>query len=183
MRPTPGEFTADYVAAALERAGRTLLSLPITGARPAGFRSNMPEVVRDITEAYGYNDEMIRAPAPSPRAISEMDQVLGWVSLIPVDKFVIRRVVQCRALINPLTGRHLYSWARVGKQLRCDFRAAQRWYAEGIATIVSRLNQPGLCALAGGSVGPARDLVNEALAKIKAAEPVRRKRITVADFV
>lgn len=159
MLPTPGEFTADCVAAALERAGRTLLSLPITGARPSGYRSNMPEIVREVTEAYGYSEEMARPPVPSPAAVSEMDRVLGWVSLIPQDKFVIRRVVQCRALINPRTGRHIYSWRKLGTFLHCDLRAAQRWHAEGIATIVARLNQPGLCAAAAGSVGPSRQLV------------------------
>lgn len=109
MRPSPGEFTADYVIAALERAGQTLLSLPIAGARPAGFRSNMPEIVRQVAEAYGADPEEMRPATPSARAISEMDEALNWVSLIPQDKFVLRRVIQCRALVSPRTGRHVYS--------------------------------------------------------------------------
>jgi hypothetical protein len=92
-------------------------------------------------------------------------------------------VVQCRALVNPRTGRHVYSWRKLAAVLRCDLRAAQRWHAEGIATIVGRLNQAGLCAAAAGSVGPSRQLVGEALAGIKATEPIRRKPIKAIDFV
>lgn len=182
MRPSPGEYTAEYVVASLEEAGRTLAALPITGARPVGYRSNMPDVVREFTEAYGYSVETLRPAAPSSRAISEMDEALSWISLIPKDKFVVRRVLQCRAMIHPLNGRHIFSWGKLAKHLHCDFRAAQRWHAEGIATIVTRLNQPGLCALAGGAVGPSPRLVADALARIKAAAPVRRKQITSVEF-
>jgi hypothetical protein len=143
----------------------------------------MPEIVREVTEAYGYSEAMARPPVPSPAAVSEMDRVLGWVSLIPQERFVIRRVVQCRALVNPRTGRHVYSWRKLATFLRCDLRAVQRWHAEGIATIVSRLNQPGLCSMAAGSVGPSRQLVREALERIKAAEPIRRKPIKAVEFV
>ncbi len=146
-------------------------------------RSDMPETVREITEAYGYSEEMARPPMPSPAAVSERDRVLGWVSPIPQEKFVIRRVVQCRALINTRSGRHVYSWRKLATFLHCDLRAAQRWHAEGIATIVGRLNRPGLCELAAGETGPGRQLVREALAHIKAAEPVRRKPIKAVAFV
>lgn len=183
MLPIPGDFTAEYVTAAFEHAGQTLLSLPITGARPAGFRSNMPEIVRQVAEAYAANPEELRPATPSARAISEMDKVLNWVSLIPQDKFVLRRVIQCRALVSPRTGRHVYSWRKLATFLRCDREAAQRWHAQGIAMITARLNQPGLCAMAGGLVGPQRRLVEEALARIKAAEPVRRKPIRAVEFV
>lgn len=183
MRPSPGEFTAEYVVATFERAGQTLLSLPITGSRPAGYRSNMPEIVRQFAEAYGTTEEELRPATPSARAISEMDEVFSWVSLIPADRFVVRRVVQCRALVNPLTGRHLYSWAKLGKHLRCDFRAAQRWHAEGIATIVARLNRPGLCTVTGGPIAPSAATVRDALAQIKAAEPARRRQVRAVEFV
>lgn len=183
MRPNPGDFTTEFVVASLEEAGRTLLSLSIRGARPAGYRSNMPEIVREAVEAYGYSEETLRPPTPSSRAISDMDWILGWVSLIPTDKFVMRRIVHARSLINPISGRHIYSWRKLAIFLRCDRDAAQRWHAHGIATIVARLNQPGLCALAGGQVGPGTKLVNEALAHIKAAQPAKRKQITAVEYV
>jgi hypothetical protein len=183
MLPVPGDFTPEFVVTALEEAGRTLLSLPITGVRPAGYRSNMPEVVRQFNESYGTDPDPIRAPTPSSRAISQMDVVLNWIALIPADRFVVRRVVQCRSLTNPITGRHLYTWSRLGAHLHCDYRAAQRWHAEGIATIVTRLNQPGLCALAAGAVGPGTKLVNEALARIKAAAPARKRTPAAMEFV
>jgi len=67
------------MAAAFGRAGQTLLSQPITGPRPSGYRSNMLEIVREVTEAYGYSEETVHSPA----AVSEMDPVRGWVSLVP----------------------------------------------------------------------------------------------------
>jgi hypothetical protein len=76
--PTPCYFTKEYVAAAFERAGQTLLSQPITGARPSGYRSVMLEIVREVTEAYGYSEETVHSPVSSPAAVSEMDPVLGW---------------------------------------------------------------------------------------------------------
>jgi hypothetical protein len=182
MLPVPGEFTPEFVVAALEEAGRTLLALPITGVRPAGYRCNMPEVVRQFHESYGTDPVPLRAPTPSSKAISAMDVVLNWISLIPADRFVIRRVVQCRALTNPITGKHLYTWSRLGVHLHCDYRAAQRWHAEGIATIVARLNQPGLCAAAGGPAGPSTRLVNEAMARIKAQNPVRARTPKAIEF-
>jgi hypothetical protein len=39
----------------------------------------MLEIVREVTEAYGYSEETVHSPA----AVSEMDPVRGWVSLVP----------------------------------------------------------------------------------------------------
>ena len=183
MQPLPvaGEYTPEFVVSCLEQAGRTLLSLPIPGARPSGFRSNMPEVIRQYNESYGHEAESPSAAIPSNREISRMDQVLSWVRLIPEDQFIVRRVVQCRSLTSPITGRHLFTWSRVGTHLRCDYRAAQRWHAEGIAIITLRLNKVGLCEASGGCVGPGPALIREALARTKAAE-VRRKTPTAMEF-
>ncbi len=46
-----------------------------------------------------------------------MDQSYRWVSRIPDDKYVLRRVIGARSLVNPMTGRHLYSWRRLGPAL------------------------------------------------------------------
>src|SRR4051795_7597431 len=70
-----------------------------------------------------------------------MDEALGWLALIPADRFVLRRIVGARALVAPLTGRHLYSWRRLGRVLGADHRAVQRWHADGIRCIARALAQ------------------------------------------
>jgi hypothetical protein len=69
-----------------------------------------------------------------------MDEALGWIPLIPRDRSVLRRIVGARALINPLTDRHLYPWRRLGTMLGADHKAVQRWHAQGVDIIVSALN-------------------------------------------
>src|SRR3954451_18159727 len=61
------------------------------------------------------------------------EEVLAhWLSLIPADRFVLQRIVGARALVAPLTGRHLYSWRRLEHAIGADHRAVQRWHADGI---------------------------------------------------
>jgi hypothetical protein len=69
-----------------------------------------------------------------------MDEALGWIPLIPRDRSVLRRIVGARALVNPLTDRHLYPWRRLGAMLGADHKAVQRWHAQGVDIIVSALN-------------------------------------------
>ena len=77
---------------------------------------------------------------PSAAAIDRMDRVLAWIPRIPVDKFVLRRVVGARCLVNPMTGRYLYSWRRLGTAIGADHKAVQRWHCRGIDLIVTALN-------------------------------------------
>ena len=70
-----------------------------------------------------------------------MDQALAWIPLIPAEKLVLRRIVGCRALVSPLTGRHLFSWRRLARLLGADHKAIQRWHGTGIDLIVASLNR------------------------------------------
>ena len=73
--------------------------------------------------------------------ITRMDQAYRWVSRIPEDKYVLRRVVGARSLVHPMTGRYLYSWRRLGTAIGADHKAVQRWHAQGIDMIVGLLNR------------------------------------------
>ncbi|WP_428485970.1 DUF6362 family protein [Rhodopila sp.] len=132
-------YDANYVTATLEAAGKTLLALPGCGFSP-GLSAGGLDVVRNAIEAYGWTELPIRPPVPRARAISEMDQALRWLSLIPNDRYVLRRIVGARLLVHPVTDRHLFTWRRVGKVLGCDYRAIQRWHAEAIDLIVRALH-------------------------------------------
>lgn len=131
--------TAEYVLAALEEAGCTLLALPQSGYSTR-LRQGGLEWVRDAATAYPPERSQIRPAVPSAASIDRMDRVLSWIPRIPADKFVLRRIVGARCLISPATGRHLYSWRRLGTAIGADHKAVQRWHAQGIDLIVAALN-------------------------------------------
>ena len=131
---------ADEVIARLEEAGETLLCLPAGGYTTA-LRTSTWTVLQEAAEAYGREGAgvRLRPPVPSAAKITRMDQVLGWLSLIPDDRYVLRRIVACRMLVSPTTGRHLYPWRRLGTLLGADHKAVQRWHGQGIALLVRGL--------------------------------------------
>ena len=113
--PQPGTLTRravrarspehESLVACLEEAGATLLSLPPTGFSPALKTTSLP-ILREAAEGYGWSSAEIRPPMPSASRISRMDRAFGYLGLIPQDRFVLRRIVGCRALVHPITGRH-----------------------------------------------------------------------------
>src|SRR4051794_35897925 len=96
--PVPPVFTngygidPDFVIYRLEEAGATLLALP-SGGYSTRLRSSSLEIVRTALEAYGWSDARVRPAVPSAERIDRMDEAMTWVSLIPLDKYVLRRVV------------------------------------------------------------------------------------------
>lgn len=74
--------TMEELRRRLEDSANTLRSLPLgKGARgPAGFRSNMPDPIREATEAYNYHRVGLARVVPSAADIGRMDEALGWVS-------------------------------------------------------------------------------------------------------
>ena len=136
-----GAIDAPEVIARLEEAGRTLLALPDRGASPR-LRVMVWETLADPAETAGRTETPLRPAMPGAARISRMDTALGWIALIPRDKYVLRRIVGARALVHPLTGRHLYPWRRLAARLGADHKAVQRWHAQGIALIVAGLVPP-----------------------------------------
>jgi len=128
-----------FVVYRLEEAGATLLSLPGTGYSPR-LRVSHLDVVNTAVEAYGWDKGRLRPPVPSAGRISRMDEALGWITFIPKDRYVLRRVVGARSLVSPLTERHLYSWRRLGEVLGADHKAVQRWHGQGIDILVGAVN-------------------------------------------
>ena len=119
------------------------MALPHTGPSTKLVQSGL-EWVRDASEAYSNPKARIRPALPDAAQISRMDQALAWIPLIPVDRYVIRRIVGARTLINPVSGRYLFSWRRLGTAIGADHKAVQRWHGQGIDLIVARLaTEPG----------------------------------------
>jgi len=130
---------AEHVIRRLEEAGCTLLTLPGTGYSTRLRTSNL-DVVRAAEAFGGDTGGRIRPPVPSALQITRMDEALGWITLIPQDRYVLRRIVGARSLVSPATERHLYSWRRLGTVLGADHKAVQRWHATGIEMIVAALD-------------------------------------------
>jgi hypothetical protein len=127
---------AEYVTWWLERAGMTLLSLPDRGPT-LGLKVRSVEVL--LGGGAGGGSRLRRSANAAD--ISAMDEVLGWLRLIPEAKRVVRRIVAARLLVSPETGRHLNSWRRIGRLIGADHHAVQRWHAEGIGLIVQTLGR------------------------------------------
>ena len=130
---------AAWVVARLEEAGETLLSLP-AGGYTTKLRTSTWTVLDEAAEAYGSGlGARLRPPVPSAARISQMDAALGWLRLIPDDRYVLRRIVASRMLVSPSTGRHLFPWRRLGTLLGADHKAVQRWHGQGIGLVVKAL--------------------------------------------
>ena len=138
---------AQTVIARLEEAGQTLLCLPHAGPSTA-LRQTRHQYVAEALEAYTAADASRPRPAVPPASrITRMDQALAWITLISREKLVLRRIVGCRCLVSPLTGRHLFGWRQLARTLGADHKAVQRWHANGIDLIVAALNQDAAVAL------------------------------------
>jgi hypothetical protein len=127
-----------YVIARLEAAGATLLALPQTGFSTR-LRSSSLDIVRNALDSYSFSAARIRPPVPSGKEIDEMEQALGWIPMIPSDRYVLRRIVGARTLVNPMTGRHVFAWRRLATSIGTDHKSVQRWHAQGIAMIVAAI--------------------------------------------
>lgn len=132
------EIDADFVIYRLEEAGATALALPGSGWSTR-LRTSSIEIVRTALESYGWSTTRIRPPVPSAEKVSRMDEAMAWLSLIPRERYVLRRVVGARSLVHPITDRHLFPWRRLGAALGADHKAVQRWHAQGIDIIVKAL--------------------------------------------
>ncbi len=132
-------MTADDLIARFEAAGATMLALPSRGYSTQ-LRTTKFDVLQSAMEAYGWQAAAARPPMPSAAEISRMDEAFGWLTMIPETKYVLRRIVGARALVHPISGRHLFPWRRIGAMLGADHKSAQRWHGQGIGLIVEGLN-------------------------------------------
>jgi hypothetical protein len=129
------EVDSAFIIYRLEEAGATLLALPGTGFSTR-LRVSHLDIAQSAMEAYGGSAGRIRPAVPPAARITRMDEALGWITMIPKDRYVLRRIVGARSLVSPVTERHLYSWRRLGEVLGADHKAVQRWHGQGIDMLV-----------------------------------------------
>ncbi|MDD2705323.1 MAG: DUF6362 family protein [Acidocella sp.] len=121
-----------------EAAGATLLAMPARGYS-THMRTINFDVVHSALDAYGWSAAAIRPPAPSSAEITAMDETFGWLALIPESQYVLRRIVGARALVHPLSGRHLFPWRRIAVMLGADHKSIQRWHGHAVELILKKL--------------------------------------------
>lgn len=119
------------------------MTLPMSGWS-THMRTAWPTVVRNPFEAAIDPDGRPIAPEvrPDPPAasdIDDMDEAMAWIGLIPAERYVLRRIVGARALIHPVSERHIWSWRGLGRALGADHRAVQRWHEQAIDLLVAAL--------------------------------------------
>lgn len=124
-------ISADEIVARLEAAGAALLAMPGRGYSTQ-LRTMRFDVVHSALDAYGWQNAAVRPPMPSAAAISQMDEAFGWLAVIPEDKYVLRRILGARALVHPVTLRHLFPWRRIGTMLGADHKSVQRWHGQAV---------------------------------------------------
>jgi hypothetical protein len=126
--------TAEEIVARFEAAGATLLALPQRGYSTQ-IRTMRFDIVHNALDAYGWQNAVVRPPMPSAAAISQMDEAFGWLTLIPESRYVLRRIVCTRALVHPVTLRHLFPWRRIGTMLGADHKSVQRWHGQAVEMV------------------------------------------------
>jgi hypothetical protein len=134
--------TAKDIVARFEAAGATLLALPGRGYSTQ-MRTMRFDVVHSALDAYGWQHAAVRPPMPSAAAISQMDETFSWLTLIPESQYVMRRIVGARALVHPVTLRHLFPWRRIGTMLGADHKSVQRWHGQAVLLLLEALGGAG----------------------------------------
>lgn len=129
---TPGEIR-EWLA----WAGGKLMTLEVKGTEPGGFRTFWPDYPDNRFTAYGYTGERLRPPPPGSSEIPLMDQILNLVLLVPNP--TARRILNARALVHPLNGRNLYSWAKIGVLIHSDRRAVRNLHQKALEIIAAKI--------------------------------------------
>lgn len=126
--------TLEAVEKRLLAAGRTLIALRVSKLRPAGFRNFWPEIMPGDWNPDTAIDDVYIAP-PTSDAISAMDEALGWLRLIPDERYAWRRVAGLKSLNHPVTRRPLLSDRRIALLVKCSHVTVNTWYFQGLNAI------------------------------------------------
>jgi len=93
MRPPPKPenslVTVEYLRDRLADAADTLRRLPKPRGLERSLQSPWPDMLRDWL-AYGWDRTQVKRAAPSPQAITRLDEVLAWLHLLsPTQRMVL----------------------------------------------------------------------------------------------
>lgn len=163
-------WTPEDVRLRLEEAGQTLMSLPLPkGAFPRDDRSNWPDVVRGYEDAFAAligASESVKGDfaesrnrvrlTPGAAAIGRMDEALDW--LWRIDDVRKRRLCLCRALVHPVSGRHIVSYRKLGRMFGLHHETIRAWHDRALAQIATLLTEKRISKTGHGKRGRRRPL-------------------------
>jgi hypothetical protein len=122
-------MTPSEVESRFEEAASTLRRLP--DRRVPGYFSTWPPIVRDAIEAYGYDPARAPRIAPSPQAISRMEETFTWLAWLDGDD---ARIVWLRA--------EGVRWKPICWRMGISRATAWRRWVAALITVANRLSTP-----------------------------------------
>lgn len=141
-----GLTDAQYVAKRLESAAATLAALPNYGPF-LGIKLRSLEIVNAAPTPDP--DAPRRPPVPAPRAITQMDEALGWVIRYTTDDNPkVRKVLNMRLQVRlreddtgQWIAKPLWSWNRIGKEVGASHEWCRQWHGKGVAMIADGIRR------------------------------------------
>jgi hypothetical protein len=118
----------------LLEAADALRRLTMNGIKPSGLRSQWPDVIHRVEEAYGWTEKRVRPPRPSPAEITRMDEAIGWLLWLNPDQ---RKVVWARSM--------RLSWRRIEDMDGRSVRTLQNIHLTALQNISSRRVRANAC--------------------------------------
>jgi hypothetical protein len=111
----------------LRWAGEKLLCMPVSKPGPTIPTACWP--TSDLEQS-GSN---LKSNPPGGHEIKFIDDILDLVLLVPDP--TVRRILHARALVAPVSGKHLYSWVRLAKLLKTNRKRIATLHNTGLLTI------------------------------------------------
>jgi hypothetical protein len=134
-------ITLEQTLYLLRRAGYVMRLMPGGGTIVLLLSRIAMDTADDPRLAYGYNATEVSRVVPSAFDISLMDFVHRWLSYIPDEKMLLRRIVAHRMLWNPDRGQSVWSYRRLGDRFGASHQAIRRWDEVGVGLIFRSLNK------------------------------------------
>jgi transcription termination factor Rho len=122
-------------------------SLTIIATALIDTGSRMDEVIFEEFKGTGNSEIILDRKVADKRVFPAIDITRSGTRkeelLVPPDilkkMYVLRRILGARALVHPLTGRHIHSWRKLATLIGADHNAVRRWHGEAIALLVRAL--------------------------------------------
>lgn len=141
MKPLDGQGATQarkeaYIEANLIDAGKAFMRLSAHGTRPHMGASPLFEfLVHSVHEAYNYNHCTPPKQYNTTKQASHMEAWEEFILMIPEGN--IRRVILMRMLVRPENDRHVYSWSKIARRLKCSDKTAKVWWEEGLRKLAN----------------------------------------------
>lgn len=128
-------WTAEEIRERLADAGDTLRRLPKPQGLERSLQSPWPDMLRDWL-AYGWDRTQVRRAAPSPQAITRLDEVLAWLHILSAPQ---RAVLWAREAERMSWPRVAFLDSQVNRQGR-QIRQLRNIKEDAEARILAKLN-------------------------------------------